>query len=76
MIPFNRTADEYYTVYWDVFTPAQWGVQQKKYDEEKRKQKALEDATTDYLRAGEMQPERDHNFTGEKITTGDDHNRK
>ena len=23
-----------------------------------------------------MQPERDHNFTGEKITTGDDHNRK
>jgi len=28
------------------------------------------------LRVGEMQPERDHNFTGDKTNTGEDHNRK
>jgi DUF1680 family protein len=76
LIPFNQTKDEHYSVYWDVFTPQEWTVQQKKYEEEKRKQKTLEDRTVDILRVGEMQPERDHEFTGEKLSTGDEHNRK
>jgi len=76
LIPFNQTANEYYSVYWDVFTPQEWMAQQKKYEEEKRKQKELEDKTVDVLRVGEMQPERDHSFAGEKIFTGDEHNRK
>jgi uncharacterized protein len=76
LIPFNQTANEYYTVYWDVFTPQEWSVQQKKYEEEKKKRNELEDKTVDVLRVGEMQPERDHNFTGEKIFTADEHNRK
>jgi uncharacterized protein len=63
-------------VYWDVFTPQEWTIQQKKYEEEKRKQKELEDKTVDVLRVGEMKPERDHHFTGEKMITGDEHNRK
>ncbi len=36
----------------------------------------MEDRTVDVLRVGEMQPERDHEFTGERIFTGDSHNRK
>lgn len=76
LIPFNETGDEYYTVYWDVFTPGQWKDQQKIYEEEKRKQKALDEQTVDVLRIGEMQPERDHNLIAEKTNTGDDHNRK
>ncbi|MBD0279776.1 MAG: glycoside hydrolase family 127 protein, partial [Flavisolibacter sp.] len=76
LIPFNQTANEHYSVYWDVFTPQEWAVQQKKYEEEKRKQRELEDRTVDVLRVGEMQPERDHEFTGERIFTGDSHNRK
>lgn len=76
LVPFNQTADEFYSVYWDVFTPQEWAVQQKKYEEEKRKRRELEDKTVDVLRVGEMQPERDHSFTGEKIFTGDEHNRK
>ncbi len=76
LIPFNQTADEHYSVYWDVFTPQEWSVQQKVYEEEKRKQKELENRTVDILRIGEMQPERDHNLTGENTMTGDDHNRK
>lgn len=76
MIPFNHTADEYYSVYWDFFTPKEWAIQQKIYEEEKRRKKELEQHTVDNLRIGEMQPERDHELIGEKLTTGDDYNRK
>ena len=76
LIPFNRTENEYYSVYWDVFTPSTWAVQKKAYDEQKKKQQELEQRTTDLLRLGEMQPERDHNFTGENMTTGEDHQKK
>ena len=76
LIPFNKTTNEHYSVYWDVFTPREWTVQQKKYEKEKLKQKELEDHTVDNLRIGEMQPERDHEVAGEKIITADEHNRK
>jgi len=76
MVPFNQTSNEHYSVYWDVFTPQEWAMQQKVYEEEKRKQKELEDRTVDVLRIGEMQPERDHDFTSEKTFTGDAHGRK
>lgn len=76
LIPFNQTKDEYYSVYWDVFTPESWAVQQKAYDEQKKKQQELEARTTDILRIGEMQPERDHNFSGENAITGEYHQKK
>ena len=76
LIPFNQTKNEYYSVYWDVFTPDAWVVQQKAYDEQRKKQQELEAHTTDVLRIGEMQPERDHNFAGENTTTGEDHQKK
>jgi DUF1680 family protein len=76
LIPFNRTLDEHYTVYWDVFTPNKWAAQQKIYEEERRRKKELENRTTDIFRMGEMQPERDHEFTGEQLESGDEHNRK
>jgi hypothetical protein len=62
LIPLIKLKIEYYSVYWDVFTPHAWVVQQKAYDEQKKKQQELEARTTDILRIGEMQPERDHNF--------------
>lgn len=76
LIPFNETKDEYYSVYWDVFSPQSWVVQQKKYDEEKKAEQELEAHTTDMIRVGEMQPERDHNFKGANETTGEDHQKK
>ncbi|MEP7143740.1 MAG: beta-L-arabinofuranosidase domain-containing protein [Ferruginibacter sp.] len=76
LIPFNQTADEHYTVYWDVFTPQEWAARQKVYEADKQKQKELEAHTVDILRMGEMQPERDHELSGEKTMTGDEHNRK
>lgn len=76
LIPFNETVNEHYSVYWDVFTPAQWDKQKKLYEEEKIRQKRLEEHTVDVLRIGEMQPERDHNLVAEKTFAGQNHNRK
>ncbi len=76
LMPFNQTKNEYYTVYWDVFTPEKWADQQKTYDAEKKKQQEMEIRTVDILRLGEMQPERDHNFVSEKATMGEDHTKK
>ena len=76
LIPFNQTLNQYYSVYWDIFTPQTWAIQQKVYQEELKKQKELESHTVDIIRLGEMQPERDHNFTGEHEITGEDHQKK
>jgi DUF1680 family protein len=77
LVPFNQTANEYYTVYWDVFTPEKWATQQRVYEAARQKQQALEAQTVDILRVGEMQPERDHSFTvSEKAETGEEHGRK
>jgi DUF1680 family protein len=76
LIPFNRTADEHYSVYWDVFTPGEWRARQKLYEAAKQKERQLEARTVDMLRIGEMQPERDHELTSSKSATGEEHNRK
>jgi DUF1680 family protein len=77
LVPFNQTANEYYTVYWDVFTPEKWVTQQRVYEAARQKQQELEAKTVDILRVGEMQPERDHLFTiSEKAETGEEHGRK
>ncbi|MBB2144880.1 glycoside hydrolase family 127 protein [Pedobacter sp. LMG 31464] len=76
LIPFYQTKNQYYSVYWDVFTPEKWIVQQKRYEEQKRKLKEIEDRTVDLFRLGEMQPERDHNFIAEKEEVGQEHGGK
>ncbi len=63
LIPFYQTYDQYYSVYWDYFTSADWAARQKEYEDEKKREKEIEEKTIDYFRVGEMQPERDHNLT-------------
>jgi DUF1680 family protein len=74
--PFYNLDDEYYSVYLDVFTPSAWKEEQKLYEEKKKAAYEMEKSTVDILRVGEMQPERDHNFTGEHLETGESHTRK
>lgn len=62
LIPFYKTYDQYYNVYWDYFTPADWSKRQTEYEAEKKRTKEIEDRTIDIIRIGEMQPERDHNL--------------
>jgi len=60
--PFYKTYDEYYSVYFDFFTQAEWVTRQTDYEAEKKRQQAIENTTIDNFRIGEMQPERDHNL--------------
>lgn len=60
--PFYAVYDEYYSVYWDYFTPEDWKLRQAEYEAEKKKQKEIEARTIDHFRIGEMQPERDHHL--------------
>jgi len=74
--PFYSIDDAYYSVYWDVFSPFAWKDEQQRYEEKKRLAYELEKSTVDELRVGEMQPERDHNFTGQNLEAGESHTRK
>jgi hypothetical protein len=72
LIPFYNTYDQYYNVYWDFFTPADWSNRQKEYEAEKKRVHEIELRTIDICRIGEMQPERDHNLkASEKSYTSD-----
>jgi DUF1680 family protein len=62
LAPFYKTYDQYYSVYWDYFTNADWAGRQAEYEAEKKRQKEIEEKTVDNFRIGEMQPERDHNL--------------
>jgi DUF1680 family protein len=60
LIPFYKTYNQYYSVYWDYFTNADWDARKTEYEAEKKRQKEIEEKTIDNFRIGEMQPERDH----------------
>jgi hypothetical protein len=60
LIPFYKTYDQYYSVYWDYFTTTDWETRKAEYEAEKNRQKEIEEKTIDNFRIGEMQPERDH----------------
>lgn len=62
LIPFYKTYQQYYNVYWDYFTPAAWQERQAEYEAEKKRAHEIELRTVDIIRIGEMQPERDHNL--------------
>jgi uncharacterized protein len=73
--PLYQFTDRYYSVYWDQFTTQSWAQQQVAYEAEKERVRKLEERTIDILRLGEMQPERDHEVTGERTTRGEDNDR-
>jgi hypothetical protein len=60
LIPFYKMYDQYYSVYWDYFTNADWTNRQDAYETEKKAAQEIEERTIDNFRIGEMQPERDH----------------
>lgn len=60
LIPFYKTYNQYYSVYFDYFTNADWNARKDEYEAEKKRQKEIEEKTIDNFRIGEMQPERDH----------------
>lgn len=65
--PFYQTHDRRYSVYFDLFNEKKWAAHQQAYQAEQERKKRLEAATFDAFQPGEMQPERDHNFQGDKL---------
>lgn len=76
VIPFYAIQDQHYLVYWDRYSAQDWAKYQDELKNEEERLAAIEKATVDFFQPGEMQPERDHNFDGEKIRTGTYENRK
>jgi hypothetical protein len=70
MKPFYSIYNRRYSVYWDLFNEAGWEAREADYKAELENTKKINEATIDFIQPGEMQPERNHNFRGEKTTPG------
>lgn len=70
MRPLYTFYDRRYSVFWDMFTEEGWAARQADYKAAQEQMKQIKEATIDFVRPGEMQPERDHSFRGEKTTPG------
>jgi DUF1680 family protein len=64
LVPFYRLHRRTYSVYFDLFTQADWEEKKAEYVAQQERLRALEQATVSYAQPGEMQPERDFNFRG------------
>ena len=69
--PLFRVRTEPHTVYFDYYTKEQWAQRQDEIRAEQARQHEVAARTVDDLAVGEMQAERDHDFGGEKLATGD-----
>ena len=58
-------------VYFESFTPDEWKISKDDWLLKKDKEQYLAKNTIDQMRFGEMQPERDHQFDGEKTIVGE-----
>lgn len=70
LLPFYRMHYQRYIVYWDLFTDEQWQKTKEQFEKEQKEIRAREARTIDYFIPGQMQPEREHNFKGEKTYKG------
>jgi hypothetical protein len=66
MVPFYRLHRRTYSVYFDLFTPAEWEKKAAEMAAQREQQRKLEAATISFVQPGEMQPERDFNQQGEE----------
>jgi len=64
--PFYSVYNRRYSVYWDIFNEASWNARESEYKAEKERMQKIKESEIDFVQPGEMQPERDHNFKGEK----------
>lgn len=70
LIPFYKTHYQRYMVYWDLFTKDRWDREQAEFEAKLAETLARQASTIDHIVLGQMQPERDHGFKGEKTEKG------
>ena len=68
LVPFYRLHRRTYSIYFDLFTPAEWEKKAADLLSARDRQRKLEAATVAFVQPGEMQPERDFNQQGEETT--------
>lgn len=69
--PFFRFRREPYAVYWRRVAPADYAAEEAEQRREGERRRAIEARTIDFVQPGEMQPERDHAFEGERSGHGE-----
>jgi hypothetical protein len=70
LMPFYRLHRRIYSVYWDLFTPAEWEKKAAELAAERERQRKREAATVSFAQPGETQSERDFNQQGEETSQG------
>jgi DUF1680 family protein len=70
LMPFYRLHRRLYSVYWDLFTPAEWEKKAAEMVAERERQRKREAATVSFAQPGETQSERDFNQQGEETSQG------
>ena len=65
LVPFYKASDQRYTVYWSVYTPAEWDAHQAALAASARRRQAIAGATIDLVNVDDPQSERDHGYRGE-----------
>jgi DUF1680 family protein len=70
LMPFYRLHRRVYSVYWDLFTPAEWEKKASELAAERERQRKREAATVSFAQPGETQSERDFNQQGEETSQG------
>lgn len=68
--PFHDLHYNRYTLYWDVFSQADWQKREAAFRLEEEQRRQLEARRVDELRVGEQQSEVDHKLHGERTSSG------
>ncbi len=69
LIPFYKAADQRYSVYWTVETPAEWEAVQAAAAALETRRRGIAGATLDLVTVDDPESERDHAFKGEGTRT-------
>jgi hypothetical protein len=70
LVPFFKLFDRRYSVYWKVYTPAEWEKRKTDVAAAEARRKFVEERTLDSVEIGEAKSERDHNLQGERTFEG------
>jgi len=70
LLPFYKIFDSRYTVYWKVYTAAEWEKRKAEIVAREARRKEIERNTVDFVQIGNAQSEREHGFQGERTNSG------
>ncbi|GBC83197.1 Non-reducing end beta-L-arabinofuranosidase [bacterium HR10] len=70
LAPFYKLHDRRYTVYWKVYTPAEWEKRKAEIAAREARRREIERLTIDAVNLNDPQSEQAHDFRGENVSEG------